>query len=138
MDIVEQLERDEGGFQPKPYDCGDGKVTIGIGRNLTDDGISEDEGRYLFDNDLRQVRAEIVANVPFFFQLNDARQGVLLNMCFNMGIHHLMQREKMLEAMEAGDWKAAESELRTFHNYVGQVGDRARRLAEQLTTGEWQ
>lgn len=135
--IAEQLARDEG-LRLHPYVDKVGKLTIGLGRNLTDVGISKDEALYLFENDQREVAGEVSTHIPFFSSLDDARQGVLLNMCFNMGITHLMQREKMLEAMAAEDWETAAHELLTFHDYEHQVGDRARRLAQQLITGQWQ
>ena len=42
MDLVQQLTRDEG-IRNKPYVDTVGKVTIGVGRNLSDVGLYPDE-----------------------------------------------------------------------------------------------
>ena len=48
--MKEQLLRHEG-LRLKPYRCTAGKLTIGIGRNLDDCGISQKEAYALLDND---------------------------------------------------------------------------------------
>ena len=49
--VIESLIRDEG-LELKPYRDSVGKLTIGIGRNLDDKGISESEARMLLANDV--------------------------------------------------------------------------------------
>lgn len=49
--LINDLIRDEG-LKLKPYRCTSNKLTIGIGRNLDDNGITEAEARYLLHNDL--------------------------------------------------------------------------------------
>lgn len=136
MNVREQLTRDEG-CRLKPYKDTVGKLTIGIGRNLDDVGISLEEAHYLLDNDIDRARNNCTANISFFKNLDDARQGVLVNMCFNMGISKLLHFPRLLGAMERGDWNAAADEILTS-KYAKDVGDRAKRMAEQVKTGEWQ
>ena len=50
--IKEQLVRHEG-LRLKPYRCTAGKLTIGIGRNLDDCGISKTEAYVLLENDIQ-------------------------------------------------------------------------------------
>jgi lysozyme len=135
MNIREQLIRDEG-CRLKPYKDTVGKLTIGIGRNLDDVGISIQEAHYLLDNDIEHAKNNCTANIQFFKNLDDARQGVLVNMCFNMGIGKLLHFPRMLGAMERGDWNAAADEMLNS-KYASDVGDRAKRLAEQMKTGQW-
>ncbi|MFD2234837.1 glycoside hydrolase family protein, partial [Phaeospirillum tilakii] len=45
------LIRDES-LRLKPYRCPAGKLTIGIGRNLDDVGISREEAETLLDHDI--------------------------------------------------------------------------------------
>lgn len=52
--LREQLERHEG-LRLKPYKDTVGKLTIGIGRNLDDKGISRKEAFALLDNDIAEV-----------------------------------------------------------------------------------
>ena len=49
--LLSELCRDEG-FKDKPYTCSAGKISIGIGRNLEDVGLSRDEILYLYRNDI--------------------------------------------------------------------------------------
>jgi lysozyme len=49
--IKAQLVRYEG-LRLKPYRCTAGKLTIGIGRNLDDCGISQTEAYVLLENDI--------------------------------------------------------------------------------------
>jgi lysozyme len=139
MDIRQQLIRDE---DCKLYAYPDkfGYITIGIGRLIDKrkgGGISQEEADYLFEHDIQKIKAAVAANIPFFKNLNDARQGVLLNMCFNMGINDLLGFPKMLAAMEREDWIDAGKHL-LGSLYAKQLPARAGRLAQQLVTGEWQ
>jgi lysozyme len=47
--IKEMLIKNEG-LVCQPYHCSAGKLTIGVGRNLEVNGISEDEAMYLLEN----------------------------------------------------------------------------------------
>ena len=88
------------------YRCTSNKQTIGIGRNLDDVGISaaetkalgittasciakgitREQSRALFANDIGRVEADLDRALPWWRTLSDARQRVMLNMTFNMGI----------------------------------------------------
>ena len=50
MGLIDLLIRHEG-IKLKPYHCTSGKLTIGIGRNLEDRGITKEEAIYLLNND---------------------------------------------------------------------------------------
>lgn len=136
MNINEQLKRDEGvrGF---PYTDTAGKLTIGVGRNLTDVGIFPDEIDYLLQKDIDRATATLLVQLPWFHTLDDARQGVLVNMCFNMGWKGLSGFQDTLSAFERGDWEAAATHM-LDSLWAKQVNERANRLAEQVRTGVWQ
>ncbi len=135
MDIREQLQRDEG-IQFHPYVDTVGKTTIGVGRNLIDKGITADEAYILLQNDIAEVEANLRHRLPWFDSLNTARQGVLTNMAFNMGFNGLEEFTKMLAAAAQGNWIEASQEMLNSQ-WAKQVGDRSRRLAEQMITGAW-
>ena len=136
MTLREQLIRDEGGFQSKPYLDSVGALTIGYGRNLRDVGISEAEAAFMLDNDLGAAAGDVDRAVPWARGLDEVRRAVLVNMRFNMGLGGLLGFRKMLDAAEAGDWQRAAAEM-LDSRWARQVGDRAQRLARQMTTGEW-
>jgi lysozyme len=136
MTIYEQLARDEG-CRLKPYLDTVGKTTIGIGRNLTDVGITIEEAHYLLSNDVARADRDVSRLIPWSAGLDGVRQAVLINLCFNVGIGKLLTFKKMLAAMEVGDWTTAASEMLSS-KYASDVGDRAKRLAKQLVEGTWQ
>lgn len=81
--IKEQLVRHEG-LRLKPYRCTAGKLTIGIGRNLEDCGISQAEAYVLLENDIQNCEKQLLDEIPEIYNtLDEVRKSVLLNMCFN-------------------------------------------------------
>lgn len=134
--IKEQLIRDEG-VRLKPYVDTTGHLTIGVGRNLHNKGISQKECDYLLENDLYETRVSVLKALPWSKNLSEARQGVLLNMAFNMGIDGLLSFVNTLGYMRNGQWDKAAEGIRNS-KYATQVGARAERLAKQLETDEWQ
>ncbi len=135
MDVREQLQRDEG-LRLKPYVDTVGKTSIGYGRNLTDVGISEYEALVLLDNDIDNTRLVLGNRLPWFHALDEVRQGVFINLTFNLGFNGLEKFPKMLAAAAQGDWIEASQELMNSA-WRQQVGDRALRLAKQMITGTW-
>jgi lysozyme len=136
MNILDQLKRDEG-IRLHPYKDSVGKLTIGVGRNLDDVGISADEADYLLQNDLKTATSHLQSALPWALQLDDVRRAVLINMTFNMGIAGLLTFKNTLSLIQTGQYdKAADNMLES--KWAEQVGPRAHRLALQMKTGTWQ
>lgn len=134
--IFAQLIRDEG-LRLKPYRDTVGKLTIGVGRNLDDKGLSREEALYLLKNDVNEVREALVSQFPWMAGLDEARFEAFVNLAFNMGIGGLKTFVNTLQHARHGHWdKVAANLLKS--KYATQVGDRAKRIAKQLETGEWQ
>lgn len=132
--LEEQLVRHEG-YRQFPYKCSAGKLTIAVGRNLDDRGISESEAMYLLRNDITICKQELNLLYPIVNRLNDARHNVLINMCFNIGIVRLSGFKKMWAAIEIGDFKEASRQM-LDSRWSGQVGKRADELAETMKRGK--
>ena len=128
MALIDDLIRHEG-MKLKPYICPAGKVTIGVGRNIQDNGISEAEARYLLKNDIIRCWAELHKALPWALKLPSEVQDVLCNMTFNMGIGKLLGFKKALAALKAGQWNTAAAEM-LDSDWARQVGRRATELAE--------
>ncbi len=134
LDLKIELTRDEG-LRLKPYRDTVGKLTIGIGRNLDDVGISQDEAMHLLDNDIARTTAALDKAIPWWRSLNDVRQRVVVNMAFNLGVAGLLGFKNTLAAMKAGRYAdAAEGMLAS--KWATQVGERAKRLAAMMANGE--
>lgn len=123
------------GLVLKPYKDTVGKLTIGVGRNLDDVGISTIEANFLLDNDLARVISECRDQFSWFNELDDSRQNVICDMVFNMGMPRFLGFQKMLAAIDKKDWKAAADEM-LMSRWAGQVGKRATELAQMMLDGD--
>lgn len=124
-DLKEMLIKNEG-MKLHPYQCTSDKTTIGVGRNLTDNGITSAEAEVLLANDMDGVFADLDRNIPFWQSMPYNVRLVLADMCFNLGIKRLCRFTKMLEAMEERDFELAGEEL-LDSTYAVQVKKRADR-----------
>lgn len=131
--LAVELERDEG-LRLRPYKDTVGKLTVGIGRNLDDVGISEDEARQMLHNDILRSLKD-VEKLDWYQSLDPVRQRAIANMSFNLGIGRLLGFRKMIKAIKAQDW--AEAAVQALDSkWATQVGARADRLADMLEHGD--
>ena len=124
------------GKRNKPYECTAGKLTIGVGRNLDDMGLTEDEVLYLLDNDIQRCDTELLQNFKWYSDLCRARQDALINLCFNIGITRLLTFTNSLAYMEAEDYEKAADEFLNSR-WAEQVGNRAIEVTELIRTGRY-
>lgn len=139
MNITEQLKRDEGCKLHAYRDHLD-MLTIGIGRMIDlrkGGGISQEEAEYLLANDIKRRVRDLSLSLPWFAELDDARQGVLINMAFQMGTGGLLKFKKALEFVRRAQYVAAANEMLNS-TWAEQTPARAERLAKQMMTGIWQ
>ena len=127
---------DHEGMRRKPYRCTAGKLTIGVGRNLDDRGISPDEAMYMLANDIKDARRELSAAFPWFDKLDDVRQAVLIDMHVNLGLSRLQGFRNTLALIGVGKYEAAAQEM-LDRKWAEQVGRRAQRLSRMMATGRW-
>ncbi len=132
-DLVADLRRDEG-VAHKPYRDTEGILSIGVGRNLEDRGISDEEIDFLLANDLQWVVVDLDRGAPWWREMTTNRQRALANMVFNLGWPRLSGFRKMLAALEAGDYDEAANQA-LDSRWAIQVGARAERIAELFRSG---
>jgi lysozyme len=133
--IKAQLVRHEG-LRLKPYRCTAGKLTIGIGRNLDDRGISQKEAYAMLERDIQDCEQWLIDEIPEVYnKLDEVRQSVLLNMCFNLGIKGLLEFKNTLSFIGAGDWERAANNM-LASKWAKQVGMRAIELSEMMRKGQ--
>jgi lysozyme len=132
--LLKQLILHEG-KRNKPYVDTVGKVTIAVGRNLTDVGLSDDEIEYLLNNDVKGVCLSLDKHLPWWNELDDIRQRVLIDMCFNMGIDTLLEFRNTLQAIKDKKWRAAADGMMASQ-WAKQVKGRAVRLSKMMLTGQ--
>lgn len=112
-----------------------GHITIGIGRNLNDRGISLNEALYLLDDDILYFTTKLSSALPCWSKLNDARQIALVDMCFNVGVQGLLNFKEMIEYLNNGEYQKASDEMMNSR-WKDEVKERANCVAEIIRTGE--
>lgn len=112
-----------------------GKPTVGVGRNLADRGLSDDEIDYLLDNDINDAIAE-AQKFRWFEALNPVRQAAVTELVFNLGIPRLGGFKKFLNFMNEHRYTQAAEEL-LDSKWAQQVKGRAVTISDMVKTGEW-
>ena len=136
--LLDMLKRHEG-VETHAYECSAGKITVGVGRNIDQDGgigLTEDEIDYLLQNDIERVMLELVSEYDWFNDLDDVRRDAMIDIAFNLGQTRLRLFKRALAAMEAGKYKDAATEF-LDSKWAKQVGGRALELSDMISTGEY-
>lgn len=135
---IDQLKKDliiDEGLRLKPYKCTAGKLTIGIGRNIEDNGIREDEAMYMLNNDI----SECLADCQKIFgddwsKFSEPRQRAFCNMRFNLGPVRFRDFKRLIRYAKERDWTMVALSMKQSKWY-NQVGDRAKRLIKLVYQG---
>ena len=141
--LIEELIIDEGCID-KVYADHLGFLTLGVGHLILDTDkefkldigtpVSEERINECLHNDIDIVCDELDRNMLWWNELDETRQRVLANMCFNLGCPRLKNFKKFLAALEGGDFESAGEEMMDS-KWATQVGDRAVRLQEKMLHG---
>ena len=132
--LIAQLKVNEG-VRSKVYLDTEGIETIGVGRNLRDRGLSDDEIELMLANDIRDFQEEVERAFSWWSDLDDVRQRVVVDMAFNMGLGSLSKFVNTLSHIENGRYEEAGVEM-LDSKWARQVGDRANVLSNMMKTGE--
>lgn len=120
------------GFSGKAYRDTAGFLTIGYGCNI-DAGWSQWLASQVCRAQLQEKEKSLEGR-GWYDQADPVRKGVLLELCFNMGLEKLLGFRKMLAAVQMGDWTTAAKELHDSAWFT-QVGHRGPRLVNRLRDG---
>lgn len=156
MDVLDLITRHEGKrnrpycdkcginahFEPRGWSCGcpegggeAGNLTIGIGHNLSGRPLSDRAMAQILDDDYEEALRDLVG-FAWFKGLNDARRAALLDLRFNVGATRFRGFERMIAALENGNFVAAAIEM-FDSKWARQVGERAQDDSNLLRTGDW-
>lgn len=134
VDTLRANLTEEEGERRFPYKDQFGNITIGIGRNLTGKGISEEEEALMFANDVGEAEVSAENLFPSFWSLTDNRKAVLADMAFNLGHTTLSGFHGLIAAVAAQDWNGAAQHM-LDSKWAQQVGARATKLAQLMKDG---
>lgn len=133
LTVAEGLIRRHEGVRYKPYTCTAGKLTIGVGRNLEDVGVSKDEVELMLANDIAACSTDLGA-FYWWAPLSPNRKAALLDLMFCVGPGGFRAFRKMIAAIESQDWEEAGRQI-LDSKFAKQTGQRARDLSDLLRDG---
>lgn len=128
--IKDMLVRHEG-LRLHAYKCSEGFLTLGVGRNLDANGISEDEAMYMLDNDIKRVTKNLENVWGVYRTFPEKARMVCIDMSFQMGISGFMNFRQTRALMEMGCWLEASEEL-LRSRYANMTPNRALYNSRQL------
>ena len=129
-EIKDMLIKHEG-LVCNTYKCSEGKLTIGVGRNLEANGISEDEALYMLDNDIERVKESLDKSFKMWRCMPKRARMVCIDMTFQMGITGFLGFRKTIALMQMGMWLEASEEI-FDSKYAIQTPNRAAFNSRQL------
>ena len=138
--LISDLKSDEGcklHAYPDPLSGGE-PWTIGYG--ATGPTITKNTiwSQAMADNDLSvrvgKLTTQLQNALPWFHQLDDLRQDVLVNMAYNLGLNGLLAFHQTLNSVANGQYDAAADEM-LQSKWAHQLPNRSARLSQQMRTG---
>jgi len=136
MKLIEQMLIIDEGIKLKPYRDIVGNLTIGVGRNLYDVGITEDEALYLLNNDIKKAKEDVKKVFgEVYYELDPVRQSVLIDMMFNLGLPRFLTFKNFIKAVKEKNFLKASQEM-LDSRWAKQVKKRAERLSYIMRTGK--
>jgi lysozyme len=122
-------------YRVYPYVDTVGKITIGLGYNLSDRGIDDEWINTQYQKDINFFYNQL-SKFDWYQQLIPDRQIILIDMAF-MGWKKFITFNKMIKAIEQGDYKQAAFEMLNS-KWAEQVKNRATVLAHGMLTGVYE
>ncbi len=116
--------------------------TIGVGHTGPEvhKGLEWDDAQIdaAYEADSAIAEAACQRNFPWYDGLIEPRKAVVWNMCFQMGIARLRGFTRALGAIRDERWEDAAGQMLDSAWAKNQTPGRARHLAAQMASGEWQ
>ncbi len=135
--LLQEIEAEEG-FRACAYQDHLGYWTIGIG-TLIDarkgGGISKEAAYFMVGEKIASIEAAFDRRIPWWRSLSDARQRVLINMAYQMGITGALKFKDTLRYLKAGDFRGAKYAMLDSVWAKTDTPERAKRLADRVEAG---
>ena len=133
MTLIDQLILHEG-RRHRVYFDSLGVPTIGVGRNIRDKGLSDDEIDYLLMNDVREATADL-QGFEWWSRVDPVRRDVLIEMRFQLGPDRFRAFKATLAAVAVGDYVLAAERMLKSKVAREQAPKRWKTLARQMASG---
>lgn len=119
-DLAARIKLHEGGPKLLPYKDSLGFLTIAFGHKVTraeekqfNTGITPGMAEQLFEKDFAKAieQAKAISGTKVWADMNDARRGVIIEMCFQLGMAGVLKFKRMWDALDKGDYDTAADEM---------------------------
>ena len=149
---LEQQIKQAEGFHPTAYRRSSGALTVGFGHSYdttpthglsrVGDRVTREEAERLLALDLSDALWRVRKALPWVTELSPPRQAVLYEMAYSMGLglpgaSGLLSLRSTLKFIRSGNYPAASRSM-LASTWAAQACGRAKKLARQMDTGEWQ
>lgn len=131
-ELLQQIKEHEG-LRLKPYKCPAGRLTIGYGHNIEDNGLSKTACEYILIEDIEEAKRNLYAifTRDFFDSLSNNQKIALVDMMFNLGMSRFLTFKKFILAVKQRNFDRASVEIIHSKAYT-QAKRRYQLLAEQI------
>ena len=110
MKLADRIKKHEG-LRLSPYMDTKGHLTIGYGHCIKGTHIiDKDVAEALFEKDLAEATAA-ARSLEEGVNLNSAREGVIIEMCYQLGRHGVWAFQKMWSCLKKQDYLGASMEM---------------------------
>ena len=134
MTLKDMLIKHEG-LRLSPYRDSVGKLTLGVGHNLSDKPISHNTAMTMLDDDIADAMRDC-QTFSWYAGLDPVRKDVIVDMVFNMGLERYKGFRMMQLALMKADYANAADEMLNSL-WAKQVGLRATELSQMMRTGNY-
>ena len=128
--LIEQIKESEG-FRPTVYQCTEGYDTIGYGFAIKDLVLGEDICEIILERKIAELKLRIQQKLPFYDDMPEKAQDVIVEMCYQMGINGFSKFKKTIDHLMRKDYKAASVEM-LDSRLAKQTPNRAKKLSNQM------
>ena len=122
--LIERIGVNEG-FRSKPYQCSEGVWTIGHGLTW----LTEEESLHILTGRISQLHLKLLDDLGWYKDMPPEIQGVVIEMCYQMGFSGFCKFKKAIANMQDKNWKDAATEM-LDSLWAKQTPSRANRLAD--------
>jgi len=122
--LIERIGVNEG-FRSKPYQCSEGVWTVGHGLTW----LTEEESLHILAGRISQLHLRLLDDLYWYKDIPPEIQGVVIEMCFQMGFVGFCKFKKAIANMKESNWKGAADEM-LDSLWAKQTSNRANRLAD--------
>ena len=131
------------GLRLMPYEDSLGKLTIGYGHRMTkvdeityEHGITQGMAEEIFERDFAKAAAQAlsISGGKTWADMGNPRRGVIIEMCFQLGMGGVLKFRRMWDALDKGDYEAAAAEMLDSRWHT-QTPKRCKLLANIMKSG---